>query len=65
MQRLVLRAYGGGLRFERNQMRPEFFKMGSMTHSAELRAMDLVELFHQLAMSRSEILLRRGELIGG
>jgi hypothetical protein len=51
MQHFMLRVDRGGVRFEREQMGLEFFEVSPVTHCAELRTVDPVELFHQFGMS--------------
>jgi len=46
MKRFVLLVDGGRMRFEREQMRFELFQVLLVTHRAELRAMQLLELLY-------------------
>ena len=61
----MLRVDRRGVRLERDQMRLEFLEVCLVTDRAELRIVELLELFHQFGMSRFETFLRRRELISG
>jgi hypothetical protein len=50
MKRVVLRVNGRGVRFEPEQMRLEFFEVRPVTHRAELRTMEFLELPDQFGM---------------
>jgi hypothetical protein len=65
MNRLTLRVHRCGVRFERAEMRSEFFEVGLVTGCTELCIVELLELFHQFGVRRFEVPLRLGELGGG
>jgi hypothetical protein len=50
MQRFMLGMYDRGVRFEREQMRPELFEVVTVTRGAELGAMELFELLHEFGV---------------
>ena len=53
------------VRFEREQMRLEFFQVLPVADCAELSAMEFVEFFHQCGMSQFQSFLRRDEIVIG
>lgn len=63
MQRLVLRAYGGGMRLERSEMCSKLFEIGDVRGGVELCPVQFLEFFHKLGVRRFQLFLVYREFV--